>query len=413
MTKAAGEATISHLGGRGDGVARIAGAPVYVPFAAPGDRIALENGRARIVAQGERRQPPACAHFGTCGGCQVQHLDIETYRNWKRDLVRLPLERAGIAVPELAATAESPPASRRRARFAARRLARGSVLGFNVARSHRIVPLSECPVLDPAIERLLPALAALVEALCPAGTALDLQATASEAGIDLVLHGLAEPDGAARALLGEWAHTQDLARLAFAGHDRGPPEILLTRRQPVLRWDEVALVPPPAGFLQATPAGEAALQAFVTRHLGAARRIVDLFAGCGTLSVPARRQAQVHAVDSDGAALAALDTATRAAGRGRPPSLERRDLFRRPLQPAELAAFDTAIFDPPRAGARDQATALAASGIGRVIAVSCNPSSFARDAALLVDGGFRLESVQPVDQFLWSAHMELAALFSR
>jgi 23S rRNA (uracil1939-C5)-methyltransferase len=412
------------LGGGGDGVATLPdGRVVHVPFAAPGDRVrarlgpirgnAVEASFAELVTAGPERQEPPCPHFGACGGCRVQHLVPETYVAWKRGLLATALDRAGVAGP-IAPLAVIPPGTRRRATFAARRTGAGVVLGFNEWRSTRIVDVTDCRILDPRLAALLPPLRAMLGRLLPPGGAADIAAALLDDGADLVIESAAAPDLAARELLGRFAESEDLARLSWRGA-RGAAEAIAHRRPGLVRFGGVPVTPPPGGFLQASRAGEAALIAAVTDAVGAARRAADLFAGAGTFALslaadPARR---VLAVDGDSEAMGAVARAAGLAGIGGRVATAARDLSRMPLSTAELDAFEAVIFDPPRAGARAQAEALAASAVPIVVAVSCNPGTLARDARILVDGGYRMERAVPVDQFLWSAHLEAVGIFRR
>jgi len=413
------EVTISDLGGRGDGIAQTPAGPLYVAYAAPGDRLRVTEApvragvrRARIdeiLAAGPDRRDPACGHFGDCGGCSVQHIAVARYQAWKRGLLISALQRRGLDRVSVGELSMSPPAGRRRARFAARRR-RGAVsLGFNAARSHRIVPLDGCPVLRPAIVAALPALRALLAALPWQSKATDVQVTETEDGLDIWLTDIVAEELQARTAIAAAADAADWARVAA-----GPAaDVVLTRRTPRLTFSGVAAVPPVGGFLQATREGEASLVGEVLAAAAGVSHVADLFAGIGAFSFALAHEAQVAAVDVDAGAVAALSTAANAARGLKRITVERRDLQRRPLSAAELAGFDAVLFDPPRAGARAQATEVAGSGVPLVLAVSCNPATFARDARVLTDAGYRLERVAPVDQFLWTSHLELVAVFRR
>jgi 23S rRNA (uracil1939-C5)-methyltransferase len=410
------EVEITALGARGDGIGRLDGKTVFVPFAAPGDRlrIRLEGEReggllGRIVARlvdGASRTPPACRHFADCGGCALQHLDASGYRDWKQGMLRDVLARRGISA-QPAPIVVVPPASRRRAVLAAERDGDRVRLGFNAATSRRIVDLEACPVLLPELARLLDPLRAVLAVVLEPRERADLALTATDSGIDLWLQSRRELPLAARQALVEVAEQQDLARISI-----GPgAEPLILRRQPRILFGGVPVALPPGAFLQATSEGEAALAGAVLAALAGRTRIADLFAGCGTFTLPLAARARVHAVEGDGPALAALAAASRALD-GRV-TTERRDLARAPLTAAELDRFEAVVFDPPRVGARELALEIGRSRLRLAVAVSCNPSSFARDARILLDAGFRLETLLPVDQFLWSPHLELVASFSR
>lgn len=418
--------TIERIGARGDGIAGHDGTAVYVPLTVPGDRVravptgkrgdAIEARLDAVLEAGPDRTTPPCPHYGACGGCAVQHLADAAYADWKRGLVVEALAHTGLADVPVAPLVRTAPAGRRRARFAALRRGGRLHLGFNARAAARIVDLETCLVLDPAIVAVIAPLRRALADILPEGGALDVTVTRLEGGLDVLLTGGAAPGLAARERLAAFAEEADLGRLAWAPSDRAAAEPVAHRR-PVVAWfgapfrDAVAVSVPPGVFLQASAEGEAALVALVREETRGSRRVADLFAGAGTfafaLSGDKRR---VHAVEGDAEAHACLARA--AAGVGGL-SIERRDLFRDPLPAQALDDYDAVLFDPPRAGARAQAAEIAASRVPLAIGVSCNPATFARDARLLVDGGLRLERVVPVDQFVWSAHVELVARFRR
>jgi 23S rRNA (uracil1939-C5)-methyltransferase len=416
------ELTIEALGSGGDGVATVDGARIHVPYAAPGDRVRARlpapddrTGKAdflELVAAGPNRAEPPCPHFGPCGGCRLQHVAEPAYRAWKRELVVRAFAHHGIETA-VADAIVSPQRSRRRAVFAARRGGRRVFLGFNEERSTRIVDLATCFVVEPALFALLAPLRVVLAEILPDGGAADVAATLLDDGVDLVIAAEAPPRLADRERLAEFAAAQDLARLSWSVRGRAP-EPIAHRREGVVRFGGIAAVPPPGGFLQATRPGEAALIRLVTAAAAGAGAIADLFCGVGTFALPLSESARsVRAVDGDRAAVGALNAAARRAGRGERVNAEVRDLFRDPITPGELAGFDAVVFDPPRVGAAAQAAAIAASAVPLVIAVSCNPGTLARDARTLIDGGYRIEGAPPVDQFLWSPHLEAVAVFRR
>lgn len=403
------ESVIESLGAQGDGVTAEG---LFVPFSLPGERVRLirsgHRGRLEeIVDRAPGRVQPPCPDFGICGGCVLQHASDDLLAGWRRDLIGRALASRGIEGVEIRQTVISPPGSRRRATFAARCTKRGAVVGFHAAASDEIVPVTECPVADPAVVASLPVLAALAETGASRKGALRLTVTASERGLDIAVEGGRPIEGPLYGQLVAIAATSDLARLSWDG------EALVTRRQPVQRMGRAWVAPPPGGFLQATREGEAALVAAMREAAGDAALVADLFAGSGTFALPLAESAEVLAVDADGAALAALDAGWRGAEGLRRIETETRDLLRRALLARQLAGVGAVVFDPPRAGARAQAEQIALSAVPRVGAVSCNPATFARDARILIDGGYRLDWVLPVDQFRWSPHVELAAAFSR
>ncbi len=401
--------TITRLGHHGDGVAD---GPVYVPRTLPGEVVegAVTGTRMdtpRIIAPAPERVAAPCPHYRRCGGCALQHARADFVTRWKQDVIVQALAAQGLTARQ-GAPHVSPPASRRRATFAGRRLKSGALVGFHARGSDTVTAVPDCRVLHP---ELLGALPALEELTALAGTrkgTLALSLTASRTGPDLAVRGLARaPDVALRTRLAALAGRAGLARLTCDG------EIVAQDRAPVHRLGRAEVTPPPGAFLQATRPGEAALQAAVARALAGSTRVVDLYAGCGTFTLPLAEGAAVHAVEGAGAMLAALDHGWRHARGLRRVSHATRDLARAPLTPAELAGYDGAVIDPPRAGAPEQARALAGSAVPRIAAVSCNPATFARDAALLVAGGYRLDWVQMIDQFRHSPHVELAASFTR
>jgi 23S rRNA (uracil1939-C5)-methyltransferase len=395
---------IERLGHKGDGVAT---GPIYVPYALPGETVAVEiaGERARLIAieaASLDRIEPFCPYFGFCGGCAIQHLAEPAYRDWKRGLVIEALAQARIET-QVAALLDAHGSGRRRATLHARR---GRV-GFAVARSHEIVEIAACPILVPALSAVLAAARAIERLLGTIGKPIDLLATATVSGVDLDLRGAGRIGEALRLSLADLALTLGLARLSIHG------EVVVEPRAPLVRFGRAAVFPPAGAFLQATEEADGILARLVQQALAGARRVADLFSGCGTLALVLAENSGVTAFDLDGPALRALEAAARRTPGLKPLRCVRRDLFHRPLLGEELASFDAVVFDPPRAGAEAQARRLADSKIGRVVGVSCSPATFARDAAILMGGGFALRSVTPVDQFRHSAHVELVGLFER
>jgi 23S rRNA (uracil1939-C5)-methyltransferase len=417
---------IEALGARGDGVARHGGIPVYVPFTVPGDRILARLGEMRgegrvaaverVLAAGPGRTAPACRHFGRCGGCALQHLDDALYAEAKLLALRGALARHGLGEAKVAPLLRLPPGTRRRARLTLERRRQAEApprIGFAERVSHRIVDLVECPVLAPALTALLPHLRELGAALLPPGAAAHATVQAVDTGIDLLLDLPQAPDLAALERLAGFAEVADLARLSWRAAGMGDIVPLAERRPVVVRFGGIAVDVPAEAFLQATPEAEAALTREVLAVIGEAGRVADLFAGIGTFSFALARTTQVHAVEGAAPALSALQRAARRAGLAARVTAERRDLQVQPLDAQELRRFDAVVFDPPRIGAAPQARELARSAVPRLAAVSCDPASFARDAALIVAGGYRLLRIQPIDQFVWSPHLELIAEFAR
>lgn len=421
----AGEVTvdIDEIGTRGDGIARIqSGERLYVPLTVPGDRVrvaidgprrgGLSGTATGWLTEGTGRAAPACRHYGECGGCALQHLRDETYAAWKRGLIESALRQHGVDPPAILPLARTPPGRRRRADFEAVRRHKDVVLGFNARRSHRLVDLSECPIMRPEIAALMPALKSLVADLARPGDRAGCVVTMTDGGLDVVLSAAAERDAALLARLADFAEAADLARLSHRHPRESHTEVLIARRPARMVFGGIGVDIAPGGFVQASAEGEAALVAFAGEALAAAGHIADFHAGNGTFALPLSRAARVHAVDGDGAAIGALASAARTAGRNGL-TTEIGDLATHPPEAKSLGAYEAVLFDPPRSGAKALAAEIARSAVPLVCAISCNPATFARDARILVDGGFKLKKILPVDQFLWSPHLELAALFRR
>jgi 23S rRNA (uracil1939-C5)-methyltransferase len=420
--------TIDALGARGDGIATFGVERVYVPYAAPGDRLTARLARDRkdhligriraVIAPGPARVVAPCPHFGTapnagCGGCALQHLNEEACRAWKLERLAAALAREGVAAEVIEPLAVSPPGSRRRADLTVSPRKDGVILGFNARASHRVVDLATCAVLRPSLVALLAPLRDLLAALMAPGERGELRLCALDSGVDVLLVATIAIGAGARQRIAAFAEQHDVTRVAV-GHPRRPGHEIVVERRPARIVIAGVPAPFPSGaFQQATAEGEAALQAFVATAVVDAKRVLDLYSGLGTFTFPlAKAGARVHAVDVGKAEIAALGEAARGAML-HGVTAEQRDLERRPFAADALADVDAVVFDPPRAGAAAQAERLAASKVPRVVAVSCNPASFARDARLLIDGGYRLTRLRPVDQFRWSPHLELAAAFAR
>jgi 23S rRNA (uracil1939-C5)-methyltransferase len=385
---------IVRIAARGDG---ITASGRHVPFGVPGDAL-LDDG---ALAFGPNHQEPPCRHFPECGGCQLQHADDEAYRGYLVSRVETALAQhdltAAIRPPYL-----SPPNTRRRATLKALKVGSGAMLGFNAEASHRIIDMRECHILRPELFALVEPLRALLAPMLQPKRIVEVQLTLIDAGADVLLKGIHARRLDEIEVLTSFAIKYDLARLSV---DRGLGPETLFEPQPAtvtLSGSRVAL--PHGAFLQATEDGEDALVQAVQESLAGASNIADLFAGLGTFALAVRA---VYAAEASRDVAAALNRAAPAL------AVEHRDLYRRPLDRKELKDFDAVILDPPRAGAADQVAELAASAVQRVAYVSCNPATFARDAKALTDGGYRVDWVQPVGQFRWSTHVELAACFSR
>lgn len=409
---------IDRLGARGDGIAGTPAGPVFVARALPGELVLVERQGGGEGERGElleildpspERVAAYCPEVGRCGGCATQEFSQGPALDWKRALLIEAFSREGVATDGLVAPAvDAHGAGRRRATFHARGGPDGRVpVGFAAARSHAIVAIAACPLLSPAMAGALPAARAVAAALGGRKKPLDLAVTATDTGLDMDVRGSGQIPEALRLTLVRVAETLDLARLSIHG------DVVVARRKPVLSVGRAMLSPPPGGFLQATEAGERILAELALAGIGKAKRVADLFCGSGAFALRLAERAEVFAADSDKPSIAALDAAARSASGLKRVGTEARDLFRRPLTPQELARFDAVVFDPPRAGAEAQARALAASKVKRVVAVSCNVTTLARDAAILCAGGYRLVKATPVDQFRHSAHVETVALFER
>ena len=406
---------IDHVGHRGDGIGFTGGESLFVPYTLGGETVEVEpvadhpdrRSLMRVEHASPERIDPFCKYFGACGGCAIQHWQPEAYRAWKRQIVVDTLAHAGIEC-DVAALIDAHGAGRRRITVHARRGGDGELrTGFAAANSHAIVAISECPILDPGLRGALNAARALAEALKPTAKPLDIQVTAASNGLDVDVRGSGPLSTALIASLSEIAQLHGLARLTRHG------ELVLMRSPPTIEIGAARVILPPGSFLQATLAGEEALAALVSGHCKRAKHIADLFCGVGPFALRLAAKARVSAFDSDAGAVTALSKAVTSVSGLKPVKAEARDLFRRPLMAQELRDYDTIVFDPPRQGALAQVKQLAASKIPVVIAVSCNVATFARDARILIDGGYKIEGVTPVDQFRHTPHVELVARFRR
>jgi 23S rRNA (uracil1939-C5)-methyltransferase len=407
---------IDHVAHRGDGVAFAGGEAVYVPCTLAGETVEVDHvpghhpDRRRLLAvsaASAERIEPFCQHFGVCGGCAIQHWQADAYRAWKRNIVVETLRQARLEC-EVAPLVDAHGAGRRRITVHAR-LGTHDILkvGFAAAGSHDIVPIDRCPILDPALSGALEAAWALAEPMTKIGKPLDIQVTATQSGLDVDVRGSGLLPPAMIATLSNLAGQHRIARLTRHG------ELVLMRNPPDIAIGKAQVTLPPGSFLQATAAGEETLASLVGECAAKAKHIADLFCGVGPFALRLAARARISAFDSDAGAVAALQKAASATAGLKPVKAEMRDLFRRPLMPQELRDYDAVVFDPPRQGAKAQATQLAVSKVPVVVAVSCNAATFARDARILVDGGYRLEGVTPVDQFKHTPHVELVARFSR
>ncbi|WP_170525549.1 class I SAM-dependent RNA methyltransferase [Ruegeria arenilitoris] len=400
------EYTILRLGHQGDGIAE---GPVYAPRTLPGERVsgALDGSvltDIKVLVPSDDRVKPPCRHYKSCGGCQLQHASDAFVADWKVEVVHTALAAQGLQA-EMRPILTSPPQSRRRATIAVRRTKKGALAGFHGRASDVITEIPDCQLLDPALTAAIPVAKVLAELGGSRKGVLSVTLTLSEAALDVAVQGGKPLDGPLELALAQATEQHGLARLAWDG------EVIAMRNPPAQRFGPATVVPPPGAFLQATKDGEQALTQAVLEIVGPAKRVVDLFAGCGTFSLPLAQRAEVHAVEGAADMTRALDQGWRKSTGLKQVTTEARDLFRRPLMPDELRRFDAVVLDPPRAGAEAQVAELAQARRPVIAYVSCNPVTFARDAKILVQAGYALEWVQVVDQFRWSSHSELVGSF--
>lgn len=405
--------TIQGLGAAGDGLVHGPDGPIYVPFTLPGETVAIARVKDRgtvmsMSSASPERVAPPCRHFGpegkggTCGGCSLQHMSPALYNDFKRNLVVSALKSKGIEA-EIGDLITARPGERRRVVLAARRTEKELLLGFNQAESHHIVPIEECPIASPGIVARLDAIRQIGTAISVNADPFRMTVLETLTGLDIAIDGVKATDKQRRAVTETVLAMRGIARVSLNG------EIVIEPQKPLLDFGGIKVVIPAGAFTQATLAAEEAMAQLTADHIGKAKRVADLFAGSGSFSLRLARSAQVHAVEFEDKAVKALDHAARHAQGLKPVSIERRDLFRRPLMAQEMKNFDAVVFDPPRAGAEAQCHELAKSSVKKIVAVSCNPLTLARDLAILTSGGYKLKSVTPIDQFLWSPHVEAVA----
>ncbi len=410
--------TIARLGSGGDGIADTPSGPVYVPFSLPGETVAVarvkNHGTIMSMSQvSPERVTPLCSHFGpegrngTCGGCTLQHASDALYHPFKRELVVQALKSRGLT-PEVAPLVIARPGERRRVVFTARQTEKGMLLGFNQAGSHHIVSIDECPISSPGIVSRLDAIRRVAGAIATTADTFRVTVLETLTGLDLAFEGVKKIGDRQR-------HAVTTSVLALGGIARvsSDGEILLEPVRPEIEFGGVRVSPPAGGFTQATKPAEELMAELVLSAIGKAKRVADLFAGSGTFALHIARKAKVHAVEGDEKAVAALDRAARNTQGMKPVTVEKRDLFRRPMMASELKVYDAVVFDPPRAGAEDQCHELARSGVKTIVAISCNPASLARDLTILTAAGYKIRLVTPIDQFLWSAHVEAVAVLEK
>lgn len=411
MTADVRDLLIDRLGAQGDGIAELGGRNIFVPFTLPGERIDAEvegeRGRLlRILKPSAERVAPVCRHFGKCGGCSVQHLAPDAYTMWKRGLVIEAFKARGLE-PEVAPL-QRPAGKRRRAVLTALRSETGVELGFHEAASHDLVAIGECPVLEPKIVAALPAVGKLIAPLMSKRGEARVTMTLTKSGLDVEVDGTERKlSPEVRTALASNASRLGLARLVIGG------DVIVETLQPFLTFGAAEVPLPPGVFVQAVEAAETEIAQRIVAALGKAKKVADLFCGLGAFTFPIAAKFRVSAFDGSRAAVSALASAAKKTSGLKPIDAVTRDLFRDPLSPLELNEHDVIVFDPPRAGAETQSQRLARSKVKTVVAVSCNPATLARDARYLVDGGYKIESVTPVDQFEYSAHVEVVAVLRR
>jgi 23S rRNA (uracil1939-C5)-methyltransferase len=406
--------TIARLGHRGDGIADTSSGSLYVPYALPGETITVEpvaghpdrRHLLRVDQPSHERAIPICKHFGVCGGCAMQHWSLAEYHLWKRGLVAEALAQARIVAP-VENLIDAHGQGRRRAVLHARRGPHDLLeVGFAAPRAHHIVAIDTCPILAPGLDGAVTAAWAIAEVFKPTKKSLDIHVTATDSGIDMDVRGASQVSANRLGVLAGIAAKHRLARITQNG------DLIAQQAPPLLKIGRAQVPLPPGAFLQATAEGEKELARLVLHHADKAKRVADLFAGIGTFALRLAEKAHVSAIDSETSAVDALRRATAGAGL-KPIEAQVRDLFRRPLMASELKLFDAVVFDPPRQGAEAQARELAKSKVPVVIAASCDPATFACDARILIDGGYKLSTVTPIDQFRYSFHVELVAKFEK
>jgi len=411
---------ILEVGARGDGVADLEGKRFFVPYCLPAETVEAEpldkrgDGTAcdlvEVLSPSRHRVPAPCLHFGTCGGCALQHWRRDVYTGWKSDLIAKALAQRGVKAPTFEAPVTCEPGERRRADIVLRCQGKRILAGYHERGSQNVVDVGTCVVARPKINTAIAALRLAIKAILRDGTSADAVVNETDTGLDVLIrpHRKFELTLAIRETLIALAESADIARVSWG--DRATAEPVIVRRTPQLILGDVTIEPPPGAFLQATKRAELVMRAGVTAWLGEAARTADLFAGIGALSLG--KPGKLSLFEYDRPSVAAVDATARKLG-GNRVTVQLRDLFRRPLSTKELDAFDAIVLDPPRAGAAAQCAELAGSKVKRVVYGSCDPGSFARDVRTLQDGGYRLEKLMPIDQFLWSAHVELIALLTK
>ena len=418
-----GDLLIHELGPKGDGVHRSQGGAVYVDRALPGDRVqatirrgddgVLRGDLLKIIKASPHRVKAPCPNYEVCGGCTLQHAKDEFYRHWKLDIVRDALRGKGLKPRIWRDPVFLPAGDRRRATFIAHKKNNIVILGHTRRRAHQVTDIASCLVADPALMEMRARLTLLLAPILQEGKPAAAFIQAVDGQFDIVITGpvgkTGKPDAATRQAITLFARASNVSRIGWRADQDDPVEVIIEISPLRARFGDLDVILPPLAFLQPTQAGEHALVDAVMELLPRAGNFADLFSGCGTFTGPMLERGAVHAYESVGPAIRALDKAKGT----RPLKAIRRDLFRNPLRRDEANRYDAIVFDPPRAGAQEQARTLASSRTPLLVGVSCNPATFARDARILVDGGYRLDSVRVVDQFSWSHHVELVAGFTK
>lgn len=418
--------TIQRLGPKGDGIAMLDGQVVYIAKAVPGDQVSVDitessegilRGRVlEFISHGNDRITAPCAYYESCGGCQVQHVNETHYKGWKHDTIRATLDRAKIAPEKWNDPIFIPHATRRRATLAAFKESKEITLGFHQSKSHDIQSIEDCLLLTPALNSLVQDIKPYLIRFLKEQTPTDIQLQDVDGAVEMIITGALSRSGEAdtqqRKIIAEMCEDLKIARVGWQPKEFSEIEPVISIEPVVKTYGDMKVDIPMGAFLQPSAEGEAALTALVMAAMPKKKKmkIADLYAGCGTFTGPALKHGTVHAVEENGLAVTALSQAAR-----KVPGLtmEKRNLAAEPLTVRELKNYDVVIFDPPRAGAKEQCEKLAKSNVETVIAVSCNPATFARDAKILSDGGYKFISLTSVDQFIWSPHMEVVGVFSR
>lgn len=404
--------TITRLGHHGDGVGEINGKPVFVPFSLAGETLEIGDGGAKrnivsVVEASKNRAQPFCELFGRCGGCQLQHMEHNAYLVWKNELLVEAFSREGIAIqPEEIRHYQRN--SRRRAVLTAKKSSDGFTLGFSERGSHQTIDVQTCPILTPGLNAALKDVHALLNAIAIEKGDIRINMLEAQNGIDLAFYFAGKAsDKKLRDLISK-PSAQKFIRLTVNS------EIVFESKKPILSAGMAFVSPPPEAFVQASIEAERDMVELVTKHLEKCKKVADLFSGFGVFALRLAENSQVYAAETSTPALAAMDRAWReTGGKLKALSHEKRDLFRRPMNVKDLKHFDGAVFDPPRAGAEAQARELAKSKLRKIAAVSCNPQTLARDIKILIDGGYKIVSATPLDQFAYTPHLETVVLLER